>query len=156
MLNIGCRYHQAHSFSFLCEITTSQANEYVSSLETKPGRSLESLYPVADPAAIGLLKKMLMFNPSKRCTAAEALNHEFLKPVRRKEMEVSARIWTFILFATILLITVYPRILSMLELRHPTSGKPKVSGDKSHRCCKIERRNIQGGVVVFSVITNAI
>jgi serine/threonine protein kinase len=65
-----------------------QANENVINLKKKPGKSLESLYPAADPAAIDLLKKMLMFNPSKRCTAEEALEHEFLKPVRRKEMEV--------------------------------------------------------------------
>ena len=66
-----------------------QANEYIRSLEKKPGRNLESLYPAADPAAIQLLKKMLMFNPAKRCTAEEALDHDFLKPVRRKDMEVS-------------------------------------------------------------------
>lgn len=66
-----------------------QANEYIKSLGKKPGRSLESLYPAADPAAIDLLKKMLMFNPAKRCTAEEALEHEFLQSVRRKDMEVS-------------------------------------------------------------------
>jgi len=67
-----------------------QANEYIKSLGKKPGRSLESLYPAADPAAIDLLKKMLMFNPAKRCTAEEALEHEFLQSVRRKDMEVCA------------------------------------------------------------------
>jgi len=46
---------------------------------------LESLYPAADPEAIDLLKHMLMFNPAKRCTCEEALDHEFLKPVRQKE-----------------------------------------------------------------------
>ena len=66
-----------------------QANDYIRSLDKKPGRNLESLYPAADPAAIQLLKKMLMFNPAKRCTAEEALDHDFLKPVRRKDMEVS-------------------------------------------------------------------
>jgi mitogen-activated protein kinase 1/3 len=51
---------------------------------------LESLFPAADPAAINLLKSMLMFNPAKRCTAEEALDHEFLNPVRKKELEVSS------------------------------------------------------------------
>lgn len=70
--------------------SVGKANEYIQSLEKKPCRSLESLYPAADPAAINLLKKMLMFNPAKRCTAEEALEHEFLKPVRRNDMEIGA------------------------------------------------------------------
>ncbi|KAL9190827.1 hypothetical protein ACHAXT_000533 [Thalassiosira profunda] len=70
--------------------SVGKANEYIKSLHKKPGRSLESLYPAADPAAINLLTQMLMFNPAKRCTAEEALDHDFLKPVRRKEMEVCA------------------------------------------------------------------
>jgi len=70
--------------------SVGKANEYIKSLEKKPGRSLESLYPAADVAAINLLKQMLMFNPAKRCTAEEALEHDFLKPIRRKEMEVCA------------------------------------------------------------------
>lgn len=71
-------------------LSINKANEYIRSLEKKPGRNLESLYPAADPTAIQLLKKMLMFNPAKRCTAEEALDHDFLKPVRRKDMEKCA------------------------------------------------------------------
>lgn len=71
-------------------LSINKANDYIRSLEKKPGRNLESLYPAADPAAIQLLKKMLMFNPAKRCTAEEALDHDFLKPVRRKDMEKCA------------------------------------------------------------------
>jgi len=71
-------------------LSINKANEYIRSLEKKPGRNLESLYPAADPAAIQLLKQMLMFNPAKRCTAEEALDHDFLKPVRRKDMEKCA------------------------------------------------------------------
>mmetsp|Transcript_8760 Transcript_8760/g.12535 ORF Transcript_8760/g.12535 Transcript_8760/m.12535 type:complete len:110 (-) Transcript_8760:210-539(-) len=33
---------------------------------------------------------MLKFNPRKRCTAEEALEHDFLRSVRRKEMEKNA------------------------------------------------------------------
>lgn len=76
--------------------SVGKANEYIKSLERKQGRDLKSLYPAASPTAIDLLKKMLMFNPTKRCTAEEALEHEFLKNVRsvdttrRKEMEKRA------------------------------------------------------------------
>jgi mitogen-activated protein kinase 1/3 len=81
------------------------------------------LYPAADPAAIDLLKKMLMFNPSKRCTADEALEHEFLKPVRRKEMEVrnTDMKLDFTFTPRILLNLTHPLILLTLELRHATA-----------------------------------
>jgi len=69
--------------------SVGKASEYIKTLEKKPGRKLDSLYPAADPAAMDLLKKMLMFNPAKRCTAEEALEHSFFKSVRRKDMEVS-------------------------------------------------------------------
>lgn len=63
------------------------AHEYVKKLERGPSKTLEDLYPGADPRAIDLLKKMLQFNPCKRCTAEEALGHEFLACVREKEIE---------------------------------------------------------------------
>ncbi|KAL3817579.1 hypothetical protein ACHAXA_010598 [Cyclostephanos tholiformis] len=71
-------------------MSVGKANEYIRTLEKKPGRSLESLFPAADPEAINLLKTMLMFNPAKRCTAEEALDHEFLQPVRKKDLEFCA------------------------------------------------------------------
>ena len=67
-----------------------KANQYIKTLgQIKPKR-LEDMYPAADPAALDLLKRMLKFNPRHRCTAAEALDHEFFKGVRRKEMEREA------------------------------------------------------------------
>mmetsp|Transcript_7453 Transcript_7453/g.15947 ORF Transcript_7453/g.15947 Transcript_7453/m.15947 type:complete len:937 (-) Transcript_7453:96-2906(-) len=67
--------------------SVGKANEYIRSLERKPGKDLSSLYPGAHPQAIDLLKKMLEFNPKNRCSADEALEHDFLKSVRRKDME---------------------------------------------------------------------
>jgi serine/threonine protein kinase len=64
-----------------------QANEYIKTLGIKKGKPFETLFPAADPAALDLLKKMLKFNPKQRCTVAEALEHEFLRAVRGKEME---------------------------------------------------------------------
>eukprot|EP00594_Rhizosolenia_setigera_P014188 CAMPEP_0178965830 /NCGR_PEP_ID=MMETSP0789-20121207/16559_1 /TAXON_ID=3005 /ORGANISM="Rhizosolenia setigera, Strain CCMP 1694" /LENGTH=953 /DNA_ID=CAMNT_0020650977 /DNA_START=329 /DNA_END=3187 /DNA_ORIENTATION=+ len=45
------------------------------------GKSFESMFPAADSNAIDLLRRMLKFNPRKRITAKEALEHEFLKSV---------------------------------------------------------------------------
>ena len=75
----------------LTDVRHWQATEYIRSLAKRPRRSLESLYPAADQAAIDLLKKMLMFNPEKRLTALQALEHDFLVPVRRKDMEVRSK-----------------------------------------------------------------
>ena len=46
------------------------------------------MYPAADPGALDLLRQMLHFNPKKRVTAVEALEHDFFKTVRRKEFEL--------------------------------------------------------------------
>ncbi len=68
-----------------------KASEYIKTLGTiQPKKGLEERFPSADPAALDLLEKMLKFNPERRCTADEALEHEFLRGVRRKEMERTA------------------------------------------------------------------
>ncbi len=65
------------------------ANEYIKTLRKSPSKDIESLYPAADKEAIDLLKIMLQFNPQKRCTAEEALEHNFFKEIRQKDKEVS-------------------------------------------------------------------
>ena len=67
-----------------------KANEYIESLPKTKGKALESFFPAADALAIDLLKKMLCFNPRRRVTAEEALEHDFFKGVRRKELERTA------------------------------------------------------------------
>lgn len=64
-----------------------KANKYIQSLGHIKGKAFETLYPEADPLAIDLLKRMLEFNPRRRCTAEEALDHDFFKGIRRKELE---------------------------------------------------------------------
>jgi mitogen-activated protein kinase 1/3 len=68
-------------------IEGSSYAECIKQLPFSKGKPLESLYPFADPNAIDLLKRMLQFYPEKRCTAEDALDHPFLKNVRRKDME---------------------------------------------------------------------
>lgn len=64
-----------------------RANEYIKSLGTTEPKKFESLFPAADHMALDLLQKMLKFNPKKRVTAAEALDHEFFSGIRRSDME---------------------------------------------------------------------
>ena len=67
------------------------ANEYIKTLKKSPSKSLECMYPAADPQAIELLKRMLEFNPSKRCTADEALKHDFLKGVGQEDEKIRSQ-----------------------------------------------------------------
>jgi serine/threonine protein kinase len=59
-------------------------------LKKYDGVDFRTIYPAADTAALDLLKKMLQFNPQKRCTAEEALEHDFLKSIRRPALEIAA------------------------------------------------------------------
>ena len=68
-----------------------KANEYIKTLgNIHPKKGFKDRFPAADAAALDLLDKMLKFNPERRCTADEALDHEFFQGVRRKEMERTA------------------------------------------------------------------
>ena len=64
-----------------------KAHEYIKTIGTIEPKKLQSLYPAADPVAIDLLERMLKFNPRRRITASEALDHEFFRGIRRKEFE---------------------------------------------------------------------
>ena len=69
-----------------------EANSYVATLKKTPGKTLESIYPDSDPAALDLLKRMLLFNPAKRITAKVALEHPFFQGVRNEEMEMEGKV----------------------------------------------------------------
>jgi serine/threonine protein kinase len=50
-------------------------------------RSFTKLFPGANPQALDLLKKMLCFNPRKRCSVDEALAHPYLSELHRESDE---------------------------------------------------------------------
>mmetsp|Transcript_11631 Transcript_11631/g.16366 ORF Transcript_11631/g.16366 Transcript_11631/m.16366 type:complete len:111 (+) Transcript_11631:3-335(+) len=45
-------------------------------IPSKKGRSLENLFPKANPQALDLMKKLMAFSPAKRISADQALKHE--------------------------------------------------------------------------------
>lgn len=66
------------------------ASEYVASLGKMEGKPLEKIFPAASPKAIDLLKRMLQFNPDRRITARDALEHDFFQGIRQTHLEMEA------------------------------------------------------------------
>ncbi|XP_061972901.1 mitogen-activated protein kinase 7 isoform X1 [Populus nigra] len=59
-------------------IDNPKARRYIKTLPYTRGTHLSHLYPHADPLAIDLLQRMLVFDPSKRITVTEALLHPYI------------------------------------------------------------------------------
>ncbi|XP_039121847.1 mitogen-activated protein kinase 4 [Dioscorea cayenensis subsp. rotundata] len=62
-------------------IDNPKARKYIKSLPYTPGTPFSTLYPRANPLAIDLLQKMLVFDPSKRISVTEALEHPYMSPL---------------------------------------------------------------------------
>ncbi|XP_062224078.1 mitogen-activated protein kinase 3 [Phragmites australis] len=62
-------------------IDNPKARRYIKSCPYTPGVPLASLYPHAHPLAIDLLQKMLIFDPTKRISVTEALEHPYMSPL---------------------------------------------------------------------------
>eukprot|EP01018_Ginkgo_biloba_P008431 Gb_29783 [translate_table: standard] len=71
-------------------IPSDNARNYIKSLPDSPHASLGRLYPNANPLAIDLLDKMLVFDPRKRITVIEALEHPYLEVLHDLELEPTA------------------------------------------------------------------
>ncbi|KAL0076408.1 hypothetical protein J3Q64DRAFT_1771659 [Phycomyces blakesleeanus] len=61
-------------------IKSRRARDYIRSLPFKRRIPFSRLFPTASPMAVDLLEKLLTFNPEKRITVAEALEHPYLEP----------------------------------------------------------------------------
>ncbi|KAH9328142.1 hypothetical protein KI387_000250 [Taxus chinensis] len=71
-------------------IRSEKAYTYIKSLPFKPRASLQRLYTRANPTAINLLDRMLCFDPHKRITVTEALEHPYLSMLHDPNLEPSA------------------------------------------------------------------
>ncbi len=71
-------------------IQSQKARSYIRSLPFTPRVSLARLYPRANPLAIDLIDKMLVFDPQKRITVHEALEHPYLSMLHDTSVEPSA------------------------------------------------------------------
>ena len=62
----------------LSRIGSPRAQEYVRNLPFMAKKSFPSLFPNANPDALDLLDRMLAFDPSRRISVEQALEHQYL------------------------------------------------------------------------------
>jgi serine/threonine protein kinase len=68
-------------------IPKPRLRKFLRSLPVKKPKALDILLPKANPLAIDLLKKIMVFNPQKRITVEEALKHPYLQDLHYPEDE---------------------------------------------------------------------
>lgn len=81
-------------------VKQEKARRYLKSLPFKPKIPFVKLYPRANPLALDLLEKMLIFNPDKRITLEQALAHPYLAELHEPAFEPTLSIeelgdWSF-------------------------------------------------------------
>eukprot|EP00741_Cyanophora_paradoxa_P015073 tig00020848_g14544.t1 len=65
-----------------------KAITYVKTLPHRQRQSCSALFPQASPLAIDLLEKLLCFDPTRRCSAEDALAHPYLVDYHDERLEV--------------------------------------------------------------------
>jgi serine/threonine protein kinase len=68
-------------------IKSEPARNYIRQMGYKPRISYAKLFPKANPLAIDLLEKMLAFDPTKRISVDEAINHPYLQAIKEDTEE---------------------------------------------------------------------
>lgn len=71
-------------------ITDPNGLLYLKSLKPKPKMNLKVKFPVSPDDSLDLMDKMLKFNPAKRITVNQALDHPFFEEVKDPKKEVEA------------------------------------------------------------------
>jgi mitogen-activated protein kinase 7 len=83
---------RAHALLVFKPVISNHLSSYIRSLPIKPRIKFKSLYPQATPLALDLLEKMLCFDPARRITCQEALEHPYFSvwhdPVDEPSCEV--------------------------------------------------------------------
>ena len=68
-------------------ITSEKALRFMRSQPKKPKVDLTTLFPKANPAGLDLVDKMLVFDPEKRMTIEQALEHPYLSELHHIDDE---------------------------------------------------------------------
>jgi len=68
-------------------IPKPRLRKFLRSVPVKKPKALDIMFPKANPLAIDLLKKIMVFNPQKRITVEDALKHPYLQDLHYPEDE---------------------------------------------------------------------
>lgn len=72
-------------------IGSEPARKYIRSLPKRNKQTWSSLYTKANPVALDLLGKMLVFNPHKRYTVEQCLAHPYFEGLHNESAEPKAK-----------------------------------------------------------------
>jgi len=71
----------------MTHVVNKKAREHILKMKSCKKQPFKTLYPDGNEHATDLLEKILQFDPSKRLTAAQALEHPYFAPHHVEEME---------------------------------------------------------------------
>lgn len=74
----------------ITHVTSNRARKFLEKLPDTDGIALEQLFPNAPKDGIDLMANLLKFNPAKRLTAEQALDHPYVAEYHEPEFEKSA------------------------------------------------------------------
>ncbi|EEB09351.1 CMGC/MAPK protein kinase Pmk1 [Schizosaccharomyces japonicus yFS275] len=77
-LNLILHYLGTPDEETLSRISSERAYNYIRSFPPKKPIPFETIFPYANPLALDLLSRMLTFDPAKRISVTEALEHPYL------------------------------------------------------------------------------
>ena len=69
-------------------IENEQAKKYIKNLPKRNRQSFTTLFPKANPVALDLLNHMLVFNPNKRFSVEQCLNHPYFESLHQDDTDL--------------------------------------------------------------------
>ncbi|GAB4821651.1 hypothetical protein N2152v2_008697 [Parachlorella kessleri] len=89
-LNLICKVIGTPSQEDIMAVASEKARHYLQSMPYMPRADVRQYFPGANPAAIDLLERLLVFNPSRRLTCEQALAHPYMASLHDPSDEPAA------------------------------------------------------------------
>jgi len=75
----------------IASIQSPQAGAIIDSIKVAKHKSLKDLFPGLSPEGLDLIKRLLQFNPNRRPSVEQALNHPYMTQFHCEEEEISCK-----------------------------------------------------------------